>query len=196
VWWNTHHPYRAGEALAAATLLATLLYQQTHSSFDLAQAQQFLVWANTHGYSPADQLYARSDQVATPEDYIEAPLIYAQELLCKAGDDGDGCQRADELTDTSLRRFGSTLDFAPQYDAIYLQWMLALYASDHDTRLYQLAAANAATAAQHARDSQGLFLLSWAGQPLAALQGAPGMLRTQAATTSLFAWLAVYPPPV
>ena len=31
IWWNTSHPYKAGEALASGTLLATLLYQQTRS---------------------------------------------------------------------------------------------------------------------------------------------------------------------
>ena len=29
IWWNTEHPYKAGEALASGTLLAVLLYQQT-----------------------------------------------------------------------------------------------------------------------------------------------------------------------
>src|ERR1700730_8230143 len=56
IWWNTSHPYKAGEALASDTLLATLLYQQTHSAFALAQARRFLSWANTTGFSPADGL--------------------------------------------------------------------------------------------------------------------------------------------
>ena len=42
IWWNTEPPYKAGEALASGTLLATLLYQQTTSPFDLAQARKFL----------------------------------------------------------------------------------------------------------------------------------------------------------
>ena len=45
LWWNTDHPYKAGAALASDTLLATLLYQQTRSSFALAQARKFLAWA-------------------------------------------------------------------------------------------------------------------------------------------------------
>ena len=65
IWWNTHHPYKAGEALASATLLATLLYEQTHSQFALAQAQKYLAWANTSGFSPADGLYAASNLNAT-----------------------------------------------------------------------------------------------------------------------------------
>jgi hypothetical protein len=33
------------------------------------------------------------------------------------------------------------------------------------------------------------------GEQLSGANALPGMLQTHAATTSLFAWLAVYPPP-
>jgi len=49
--------------------------------------------------------------------------------------------------------------------------------------------------ATRAVNAQGLYLLSWNGETLPAQDAAPGMLQTQAATTSLFAWLAVYGPP-
>ena len=52
IWWNTSHPYKAGEALASDTLLATLLYQQTRSAFDLNEARMFLAWANAAGSAP------------------------------------------------------------------------------------------------------------------------------------------------
>ena len=195
IWWNTSHPYKAGEALASATLLATLLYEQTHSAFDLAQAQKFLAWANTAGFSEENGLYAASNINQTPIDYIEAPLIYAQALLCGLGSAQADCLRADELKATALRRFGYLLDFSPQYDAIYLQWMLALYALDGDPTLYRMAAENARRAQTHALNGEGLYLLSWNGETLPRQDALPGMLQTQAATTSLFAWLAVYPPP-
>ena len=73
--------------------------------------------------------------------------------------------------------------------------MLALYALDHDRTLYALAADNARNAQTRARNSEGLYLLSWNGETLARSNARPGMLQTHAATTSLFAWLAVYPPP-
>jgi Glycosyl hydrolase family 76 len=195
IWWNTEHPYKAGEALASDTLLATLIYQQTHSAFALGQAEKFLLWGNTVGFSAADGLYAGSSLNPTPIDYIESPLIYAQALLCKVTTNPADCERVAPLTATSLRRFGQVLDFSPQYDAIYLQWMLALYSLDHDPGLYALAADNGHEAQTHALSSQGLYLLSWKGQTLPAQDAEPGMLQTQAATTSLFAWLAVYPPP-
>jgi hypothetical protein len=195
IWWNTSHPYKAGEALASATLLAALLYWQTRSPFALAQANRFLAWANTSGFSAPDRLYAGSSLDATPIDYIEAPLIYAQAVLCAARGTAGACARAEQLKSTALDRFGYLLNFSPQYDAIYLQWMLALYAQDHDPVLYRLAADNARNAASRAQSSEGLFLRSWNGEALPARYAVPGMLQTHAATTSLFAWLAVYPPP-
>src|SRR4029077_1375030 len=105
------------------------------------------------------------------------------------------CERAQDLTATALTRFGDALDFSPQYDAIYLQWMLALYAVDGDSALYRLAASNARNAQAHAANDKGLYLFSWNGETLPARYAEPGMLQTQADTTSLLAWLAVYRPP-
>jgi hypothetical protein len=195
IWWNTRHPYKAGEALASATLLAVLLYQQTHSAYALGQAERFLGWANGAGFSAADGLYAGSSLDPTPIDYIEGPLIYAQALLCRLTGAGGECDRAERLKGTALYRFGYLLDFSPQYDAIYLQWMLALYALDGDATLYRLAADNARDAQTRALSPDGLYLLGWNGETLPTRYALPGMLQTQAATSSLFAWLAVYPPP-
>ena len=195
IWWNTDHPYKAGEALASGTLLATLLYADTHSGFALGQAEKYLAWANTSGFSQANGLYAGSNINATPIDYIEAPLIYAQELLCRLQGSAALCERAAQLTHTALDRFGYLLDFSPQYDAIYLQWMLAVYGLDGDRTLYELAADNARDAQTRSLNSEGLYLLSWNGEVLPTQDALPGMLQTQAATTSLFAWLAVYSPP-
>jgi hypothetical protein len=195
IWWNTEHPYKAGAALGTDTLLAVLLYQLTGSSYDLGQARRFLLWANTQGFSSESGLYVDSNVDPSPVDYIEGPLIYAQAVLCRLTGSSSECALAEQLKATALKRFGQTLDFAPQYDAIYLQWMLALYALDHDPALYRMAAANAQDAQQRARNSQGLYLLSWEGQTLPRGIASPGMLQTQSATTSLFAWLAVYPPP-
>jgi hypothetical protein len=195
IWWNTTHPYKAGEALASATLLAALLYQQTGSRFALAQAGRYLGWAEGPGFSAADGLYAGSSLDPTPIDYIEGPLTYAQALLCRVGVRPAGCARARQLEQASLARFGYLLDFSPQYDAIYVQWMLALYGLEGDPTLYHLAADNARDARERARDARGLYLLSWNGETLRPAYARPGMLQTQAATASLFAWLAVYPPP-
>jgi hypothetical protein len=195
IWWNTEHPYKSGPALAADTLLAALIYQQRKSAFALAQARKFIAWANGSGFSAANGLYADSSLSSIPVDYIEAPLIYAQALLCHLTGESGECRRAEQLKAAALTRFGNTLDFSPQYDAIYLQWMLALYALDGDRTLYTLAVQNARDAQTKAANGQGLYLLSWGGGTLPTFDAEPGMLQTQSATTSLFAWLAVYPPP-
>jgi hypothetical protein len=195
IWWDTEHPYKSGPALAADTLLAALVYQQDHSAFALAQAQRFIAWANASDFSGAEGLYADSSVNVTPVDYVEAPLIYAQALLCHLTSTPADCTRAQQIKAASLHRFGYMLDFSPQYDAIYLQWMLALYELEGDRTLYQLAVANARAAQARAANGEGLYLLSWNGGTLPAIDAEPGMLQTQAATTSLFAWLAVYPPP-
>jgi hypothetical protein len=195
IWWNTEHPYKSGPALASDTLLATLLYQETHSSFALAQARRFLAWGNTQGFSQADGLYEGSSLNATPVDYIEGPMIYAQATLCRLTGSAAECELAERLKARALTRFGYLLDFSPQYDAIYLQWMLALYALDGDQTLYTMAVDNARDAQARAANPQGLYLLSWNGETLPAANAQPGMIQTQAATSSLFAWLAVYAPP-
>jgi len=195
IWWNTDHPFKSGPALAADSLLATLIYQQDRSAFALTQARKFIAWANTGGFASAEGLYADSSVSATPVDYIESPLIYAQAVLCRLTDAAAECEHAERLKATALARFGYLLDFSPQYDAIYLQWMLALYSLDGDPTLYLLAADNARDAQTRAGNGEGLYLLSWNGETLPAIDAEPGMLQTQAATTSLFAWLAVYPPP-
>ena len=106
-----------------------------------------------------------------------------------------GCTDAERLKRTALQRFGHVLDFAPQYDAIYLQWMLALYSLDGDSSLYRLAADNAQDALARAQTGGRLYLNSWGGGAVPAAYARPGMLQTHAATTSVFAWLAVYAPP-
>ena len=73
--------------------------------------------------------------------------------------------------------------------------MLALYSLDHDPILYRWPPTTPATRRRARSTAQGLYLLSWNGEALPAQDAVPGMLQTQAATTSLFAWLAVYPPP-
>ena len=166
-----------------------------HDPFDLAQAQRFLAWANGPGFSAADGLYAGSSTNPTPVDYIEGPLIYAQALLCRLTGKQAECSRAHQVETRALDRFGYLLDFSPQYDAIYLQWMLALYALEGNGTLYSMATDNARDAETRATNAQGLYLLSWNGETLPAANARPGMIQTHAATTSLFAWLAVYAPP-
>jgi Glycosyl hydrolase family 76 len=195
IWWNTERPFKSGPALASDTLLAVLIYEQTHSAFALSQAQRFLAWANASGFSAPDGLYADSSVNSTPVDYLESPLIYAQATLCRITGSQVECELARRLKARALSRFGYLLDFSPQYDAIYEQWLLALGALEGDTTLYRMAADNARNAQTRAAEPNGLYMKGWNGETLSRANALPGMIQTHAATTSLFAWLAVYPPP-
>ncbi len=196
IWWNTAHPFKSGPASASDTLLAVLLYQQTHSGFALGQARRFLAWANTAGMNASSGLHDDSSVNPTPVDYIEGPLIYAQATLCRLTANPAECAVAGQLKARALSRFGYLLDFSPQYDAIYLQWMLAVYGLEGDPTLYRMAADNARDAQTRALEPNGLYLKGWNGETLSAANAPkPGMIQTQAATSSLFAWLAVYQPP-
>ena len=195
IWWNTEHPFKSGPAIASDTLLAVLLYQQTRSPFALAQARRFLAWADTTLFDTATGLHADSTVNPTPVDYIEGPLIYAQATLCRLTGNPAECAAAEHLKAAALSRFGYLLDFSPQYDAIYLQWLLALYGLEGDATLYRMAADNARDAQSRALDSRGLYMKGWNGETLSRANARPGMIQTHAATASLFAWLAVYAPP-
>ncbi len=48
MWWSTRHPWRSGEALAAAADLAARLYQATRKPTYLNAARTYIRWANKH----------------------------------------------------------------------------------------------------------------------------------------------------
>jgi hypothetical protein len=191
LWWNTDHEYRAGEALAADSLLGMLLYGIDDQAAQLEEVQMFLAWGNArdigfHG------LYMSGGPGSAAIDYIEAPLLYAQYLLCQATDNQAYCAHAAEQAQTLRKVYGVQYNFGPQYDSIFLQWMMAYGQAVGDGHWLELAQVNAAAAAQHAAAYRGLWLGSWWGGPISDSQTLPGMFRTTAGTTSLFAWLAYY----
>jgi hypothetical protein len=52
MWWDTQHPWRSGEALAADSDLAARLYQATHNAEYLRAANTWITWANAHLRQP------------------------------------------------------------------------------------------------------------------------------------------------
>jgi glycosyl hydrolase family 76 len=195
LWWNTSHPYKSGEALASNSLLGALIYQATRDPYYLTQVQKFIAWADAHLTDGASGLYEKSDLDPTPMPYVEGPMIAAHEVLCRATGDQSLCTRAEDLARRAQRRFASGLNMGPQYDAIYLHWMLYLWSQDRDPQWWQLAERNAERARDAAGAGGGLYPLAWDGGSMASHQAGPGLLRTQAATVELFAWLSAYPAP-
>jgi hypothetical protein len=191
MWWNTDHPYHSGEALAADSLLGMLLYGFDHQRFQLEQAQKFIDWGNSHDIG-FHGLYLSGGPGSTVIDYIEAPLIYAQYLLCQATGSQEYCIHAAAQAKSMTEIYGVEYNFAPLYDSIFFEWMMAYGKAVGDNHWLELAATNASAAAQHAAAGHGLWLGSWWGGPIKDSQTLPGMFRTMAGTTSLFAWLACY----
>jgi hypothetical protein len=191
MWWNTEHPYLAGEALAANSLLGMLLYGIDHSGYQLAEVRKFIDWGNSHDIG-FHGLYLSGGPGSTVIDYVEAPLIYAQYLLCQATGVQGYCSHSAEQARSMTQIYGFKYNFAPLYDSIFFEWMMAYGKAVGDPHWLELAGINAAAASRHAASTDGLWLGSWWGGPIRDSQTLPGMFRTMAATTSLFAWLAYY----
>jgi Glycosyl hydrolase family 76 len=191
MWWNIEHPYHAGEALASNSLLGMLLYGIDHQTHQLDEVRMFIDWGNSHDIG-FHGLYLSGGPGSTVIDYVEAPLIYAQYLLCQATGSNGYCTHSEEQAHSLTEIYGVKYNFAPLYDSIFFEWMMAYGKAVGDNHWLEVAQANAAAAAQHATIGDGLWLGSWWGGPIKDSQTLPGMFRTMAGTTSLFAWLAYY----
>ncbi|MFL5823627.1 MAG: glycoside hydrolase family 76 protein [Solirubrobacteraceae bacterium] len=78
----------------------------------------------------------------------------------------------------------------PQTDAVYVRGLLDLYRHDHNHWWYDTAVNSATRILQHSRDRRGLYLRSWSGGHKMR-DTDPDMLRTHAASVSVFAMLAL-----
>ena len=175
--------------LASGSLLGALLFQSTHTSFYLNQVNKFLGWADANFLTEL-KLYDRTDSDSTPTPYIEGTLVEAHQVLCEVGQQ-PACARAGQLADACWQRFEARLNMGPQYDTIYLHWMLVYWRATGDSRWPALARQMAAAAQASALDTQrGLYLRAWDGTPITQHEARPNMLQTHAATVALFAWLA------
>jgi uncharacterized protein YyaL (SSP411 family) len=190
VWWDTRHHKRTSEPLAAGILLGVQLYEATHRSGYLTAAKKMLAWANAHSWNKQRGLYQRNATDGTVMDYVEGIMAAANAELCQATKVQGYCAKAEAVGKASLAAFPSPLDWGPQYDTIYLRWMLDVYSITHDTTWLTLAQQNANRAAASAADSRHLYVLGWDGRSPYEHQAQPNMLELHAATTSLFGWLA------
>lgn len=196
MWWNTTHPYHSGPALASDSLLGMLLYQADHEAWQLEDVKEYVDWGNANDTHDERQLYLeKTNDPSSVNDYVQAPLIYAQYLLCQDGEGNSYCVHAGRLAATLAESHvsanGYRYGYGPEYDAIFMHWMMAYGKATGQRYWLQLAKVNAAAAKRHAKVG-GLWLGSWWGGPILDSQTQPGMFRTMASTTNLFAWLAYY----
>jgi len=214
LWWNTDHSpegQKSGEALAAGSLLGALLAQawqqaaasaspgarsakEATSRRDAQTVEKFMSWGDAH-FADLGGLYSRTQSDSTPMPYVAGPEIEAKELLClRAPSNNQYCAQASRLASAAYQRFAYRLNMGPQFDAIYLHWMLAYAQQTGDARWAPMALTFANDARANARVGSGLYLRAWDGSDMSEHQAEPNMLRTDAASVELFGWLAAYGP--
>jgi hypothetical protein len=197
MWWNTSHPYHSGPALASDSLLGILLYGEDHERRQLEDVKMYVDWANANDNGDERRLYLEQpNQPESVNDYVQAPLIYAQYLLCQDGEGEGYCVQAGRVAATLAEQhvdaYGYEYNYGPEYDAIFMQWMMAYGQATGESYWLTLAEVNASAVATNSANGHGLWLSSWWGGAIPDPETHPNMFRTMAATTSLFAWLAIY----
>ena len=213
LWWNTDHSpegQKSGEALAAGSLLGALLAQawqqaaassspgarsaqEATSNRDARTVEKFISWGDAH-FADLGGLYSRTQSDSTPMPYVAGPEIEAKELLClRAPSPNRYCAQASSLASAAYQRFAYRLNMGPQFDAIYLHWMLVYAQQTGDGRWAPMALTFANDARANARVGS-LYLKAWDGSDMSEHQAEPNMLRTDAASVELFGWLAAYGP--
>ena len=103
----------------------------------------------------AEGLYVDSSLSTTPVDYIEAPLIYAQALLCHLTGQAAECERAASAAERRAAALRLPARLLASVRRDLPAWMLALYSLEGDTTLYLLAADNARDARTRAATAKG-----------------------------------------
>jgi hypothetical protein len=193
VWWNTDHPFRSGEALAADTYLAARLYAVTKNPTYLLWDTTYITWADLH-LKVWNGIYSHrgTGWVSMPHDG-EGSMVSAFLTLCQATGVNAWCTKAESLGLADMKWLGP-FNTGPQYEAILVRGMLSLYAYDHNARWYQFAEAQAQRIVANAHTASGVYLHNWNGS-----KSIPGsvanMLRTDASSVSVFADLATVAPP-
>jgi uncharacterized protein YyaL (SSP411 family) len=191
VWWDTQHTSRSSEGIASNALLAALLHKATHKATYLRHVRMYIAWANGHIWDTHAQLYERDPNSPVLMRYVQSPMMAAEQTICETTGDQSMCAAAAALGDAQLREFAAAANHGPQYDAVYLRWMLYEYSQDHDARWYTLAYYNAKRALANSGNQAGLFLQDWDGDHAPS----DSSFQIETATLSLFAAVAAAAPP-
>src|SRR3954453_7193947 len=195
IWWNTMRKFKAGESLASSTLLASLLYKQLHRRSYLPLAQRLISLGDDEMWNKSHGLYGARNTGGGPMPYVEGPMIAAHQTLCETTGMQAYCLRAQQLAANAYGLFGASFGMGPQFDAVYVHWMLDYYAHGGDRAWYGVGTKVASDAIRNARNSHGVFTRAWDGSSMYQHGARPGMLRTHAASVSVLAWLATVKPP-
>jgi Glycosyl hydrolase family 76 len=188
IWWNSDRTYKCAESVNTAALLAVLLYQRTGDRTYLGNAVTIVDWANAHLLDPRSGLYENHVVGGVPISYLESPMLDALARLCNAR--GLYCDRVAPLAGNILAAFGGELRGVPQFDAMYVRYLVDAYAATHDARLYAVAYANALRVernAVNAVNADGYYLRDWDGGGRSV---DPGLVSVHGAALEAMAWAA------
>lgn len=197
-WRDTHHSILDGDSLAVAVDLAARLYQVTKQGTYLTDADKWILWANSKLLKSNGTYTAQIPHSDIMPHDGEGAILAAFSTLCASGASapssiGSWCSRAESFGFTTVQQF-FPLSVSPQIDAPYLRDLIALYDQDHKQQWYTQAVGEARQILKHAQEPNGLFLRAWDGSK--SIPGSvPNMLRTHAASVSVFAALAAAPAP-
>lgn len=192
-WWDTKHDHKTSEPLAAAILIGARLYEATGDRSYLRDAEKWLAWANAGSWNAARGLYQRNSSDPTVMSYVEGLMAAANEEVCAVTHAAADCARAELVARDSVAAFGVDLDWNPRFDAVDLYGLLQLYSHDRNATWYALAYHNAQRALA-TQGANGLFLTGWSGETKGDDTRDQG-LGLDAATLSVFAWVAAVPSP-
>jgi uncharacterized protein YyaL (SSP411 family) len=183
IWWDSARPFKATESTVTAALLAASLAEETHERSYVVAARRIVDWANANVLDPKSGLYTRVPGSDVAISYLQSPMISAMARLCHTSN--LYCKRVGPLIHATLARYGGPLSHAPQYDAMYVRFLLDAYDVTGDARLYKTASKIVFAARRAAASGGGFFLHDWTG-------GAREVTKLQAhgATLEALAWLA------
>lgn len=183
IWWNDAHSFKSGEAVVTAALLAVRLHAETGNDRYLAAARRIVDWTNANLFDARRGLYLNRPG-GGPISYLQSPMLDALGRLCS--DEGLYCRRLRPLADATFRAYGVGLRHAPQYDAMYLRFLVDARDVVDDARLDHVVRANALGAARQA-GAGGIYSRDWRGGHV---EAPAGWLQTHAATLEAIAWAA------
>lgn len=186
IWWNTEHTVKSAESVNTAALLAVELYELHAGATYLADAQRLIDWADENLLDASSGLYVnRPGGGGVRISYLESPMLSAFMRLC--ADRELYCDRVPPFERAILAEYGGALHQPPQFDAMYIRYLLDAYELSQDQRLYDVASANAQRIERDAVDADGYYLKAWDGS----MNGVrAGLISVDGAALEVLAWTA------
>ena len=193
VWWDTGHVSRSSESIASGTALAALLYQTTGRKSYLQTARRYISWADSHIWDAQNGLYMRDPNSPILMGYVQSPMMVAFESLCSTTRDDTLCDKAEQLGAAALTQVHQRPPPRPAVRRRVPALDARRVRPGPQSALVHACARQRPAGARARGGRKGLFLRAWDGSR--APDAPTDSLKIDAATVSVFAWLAAATPP-